>query len=1104
MKFGKNRVQYEEFLWKYYKFERYKVYFYKGGVDVAVYTAKAAENIIDDLEEKFDYYLDEEAQINFIVYNKINHFRQSNIGIGASGENNIGGITRIEGNNVFLYFEGDHKKLEKQIRTGMAEIVVRQMMYGTNWKERIKNSTLLTLPGWYIDGIVAHASELWSIETDSRVKDLIMSGRFEKFNRLAGEDSKLAGHALWHYIAEVYGQAVIPNVLYMARISRNVESGFLFVLGVSLNTLNNEALKYYMEKYEVDDEMRNLPQEDLLSLKTKKSKVYRELKVSPDGKYAAFITNELGKNKVWLYDLERGKKKKVFKLGYKLERINDYSNPLLGWHPSGNILAIIHEKKGQILLTYYVLDEKKKVHKPIFKLEKILDFNYSDDGKNMVLSAISQGQSDIYFYKVAPNVQLRITNDIYDDFNARFADNSNKIVFSSNRPNDTLKTGDETKGLLDPNKDFFIYDHANDLKVLTRLTNTPNANETHPAPSGKKNQYTYLSDKNGIVNRYLISLDSVISHIDTALHYRYITKSQPISNYSRNILEYQVNLKSKKYSEIFYHDNRHRLRVADLQDQPEHFSMEMENTGFKEKKIKESEKQQEDQQATEEMIVEKASPQEITYTSVSVPEEEIETVNPAFIDINNYAFEKEKDRANTERVFEPASEQTEKKDDDELSPNRFMLIENPPEIEEEEKEFTLPLQRNYNLSFAATDITTQVFDFDYANQIYQPFIAPNGPYVNPGVGSVVKISLLDLFENHEIEGGIRYSWNNKNIEYFLSLENRQRRLDKKYVFQRQTFVSVSEFTIKKLHINQSKVILKYPFSEISSLHATFNLRNDRSITMSSDQASLNTPDVIANWGGMKLEYIFDNVLNKGLNLYNGTRLKIFGEHYRQIEDYETEISVIGIDARHYQKIHRDIIWANRLAASTSFGNKKLVYYMGAVDNWMVLSNRQKFDFGTSISQDQNYYFQTIATPMRGFIQNTRNGNSFALINTEVRVPVFKYFMNKPIKSDFLQNFQFTLFGDAGTAWTGKTPWADDNSFNIKIYDGKGNLLNPGEEPAGPLKITVKNQKGPVVGGFGWGLRTRLWGYFVRFDYAWGVEDGIIQKPITYLSMGLDF
>ena len=43
-----------------------------------------------------------------------------------------------------------------------------------------------------------------------------------------------------------------------------------------------------------------------------------------------------------------------------------------------------------------------------------------------------------------------------------------------------------------------------------------------------------------------------------------------------------------------------------------------------------------------------------------------------------------------------------------------------------------------------------------------------------------------------------------------------------------------------------------------------------------------------------------------------------------------------------------------------------------------------------------------------------------------------------------------------------------------------------------------------MAGYGLGLRTMLFGYFIRVDYAWGIETRIVQDPGLYISLGMDF
>jgi hypothetical protein len=56
----------------------------------------------------------------------------------------------------------------------------------------------------------------------------------------------------------------------------------------------------------------------------------------------------------------------------------------------------------------------------------------------------------------------------------------------------------------------------------------------------------------------------------------------------------------------------------------------------------------------------------------------------------------------------------------------------------------------------------------------------------------------------------------------------------------------------------------------------------------------------------------------------------------------------------------------------------------------------------------------------------------------------------------------------------------------------------------PLLVTVELQKEPIVGGFGFGLRSRIFGYFLRGDIAWGVEDWEVLPSKFYFSLCLDF
>jgi hypothetical protein len=143
--FGKNRVQYQEFFWQYYRFEKFDTYFYEGGNDLASYVSEVAPMHIRDMENKLDHVMQE--SIEFIVYNSQSDFKQSNLGLlTAEGNAEIGGTAKIVGTKVFLFYEGDHDALERQIREGICRVLIQDMLYGGDWKDVVKNSALLNLP----------------------------------------------------------------------------------------------------------------------------------------------------------------------------------------------------------------------------------------------------------------------------------------------------------------------------------------------------------------------------------------------------------------------------------------------------------------------------------------------------------------------------------------------------------------------------------------------------------------------------------------------------------------------------------------------------------------------------------------------------------------------------------------------------------------------------------------------------------------------------------------------------------------------------------------------------------------------------------------------
>lgn len=1073
MPFGKNRIQYprgdvleSEFFASFYRFDRYDVYFYPNGEELARYVSQFAYRELTRLENFFEYSLNK--RLVFLVYNRLYDYRQSNIGlISGQDETNIGGITKIIDNKVFLYFEGDYRKLDQQILAAITEVILQEMLYGGSARDRLASSTLLNLPDWYYKGLIAYISKGWDIETENRVKEGILSKRFEKFSKLQGDEAVYAGHSIWYFIGETFGKSVIPTILYFSRINRNTSSGFLNVLGSSLSALTYEWLYFFKNRYDEPAHQGSIPEAPSLKIKNRKGTEYLRARISPDGRYIAYTSNTEGRIRVFVFDEITGKSKKILQTGARLGQIEDYSFPVLAWHPSSQILAMTMEYKGKVRFSLYPLDSRKWQHSDIKQYSKILDFSYSDDGLNLVLSGVYKGQSDIFVYNLVANTSERITDDRADDFSPRFIRNSEAILFLSNRSVLSLEA-QKNNDKIAPQLDIFIHDYKNKSDQLLRLADEQYVDRFQPLKT-TGNSYYFLGDDTGIRNRYLAVYDSTIVAVDTTVHYSYFSRVTPLTHYSRNILDHSVATETGQYSELLFLNNKYRLYHGDLAGSPA-ASTKSEPTAFRIKLTRELEKQDSLMELLSRPVQANVP---VIRKVISLGSDSLAGKNKA-IDINNYVFEAEQDsRGNAARQVRTA--------------------QSKPKDPVTGKTFDLPPLRIYQPAFYINYLASQV-DFTFLNASYQAFTGAQ-VYYNPGFNMLFKVGTQDLFEDYKLVGGVRFGSNFDSNEYLLSFENLKKRLDQEIIFHRQVYKTpTTDYnSIVKATTQELFYILKYPFSQVSAVKGSVNLRMDDYTFLSTDQQNMINKGVRKYWAGLKGEYVFDNTRMITLNLYDGIRFKAFGEYYQQVNGNWSDVFVVGADFRHYQPLHRSLIWANRFAASTSFGGSRLIYYMGAVDNWTNLSrNVPTFDYSVPIDTTQNFVYQALATNMRGFSQNIRNGNSFAVFNSEIRWPVFRYFANKPINSDILANFQLIGFFDVGTAWSGPSPWDKRNHLNREIIEN------------GPLVIVIDKGNEPIVAGFGLGARTRLLGYFVRLDWAWGIENYVLLPRIFYLSLSLDF
>ena len=494
------------------------------------------------------------------------------------------------------------------------------------------------------------------------------------------------------------------------------------------------------------------------------------------------------------------------------------------------------------------------------------------------------------------------------------------------------------------------------------------------------------------------------------------------------------------------------------------------------------------------------------------------------VDVDNYMFQSEFDTKETPKTIAITTREDRRQPADSAKTPQLgrQEIEEPvvvkatqPVIPVRDRDSTLLTQpfrqgriTGYRLKFRSDYFTTKLDNNLLFGGLESYAGTPQSGYAPPPLGILLKGNFKDLLEDYQLEGGVRIPTTFNGAEYFAFFDDKKSRLDKRYAIYHSTTKVTDNGSnptdVKKTRntISLAQYQLSYPLDVFTRIQGTATIRFDKLTRLATDNSTLDIPPVATQRVGYRVEYVFDNTLDIDPNLKNGTRYKFYVDMMKRFEiNFDGKpkfnfdagyMGVVGLDARHYERVLYHSVLALRAASAVSFGAEKTLFYLGGADN--ELFNTYNMNIGTPPG---NYAFETLAANMRGFQRNIRNGTSYALINAELRIPIFKYFTSKPLSSAFLRNFELVTFFDMGTAWHGTSPFSLDNPLNTITLpqDPQVNV---------PVTITVNYFKDPIVYGYGFGARALLFGYVVRADYAWGVETRVVQKPILHIALGLDF
>lgn len=438
--FGRNKVQYDNFDWRVLETEHFDIFYYPGMLELAQHGAFFAEEAYDELQNRFNFSLNNRVPI--IFYSSNLHFKQTNVTPGFIPDG-VGGFFEFLKGRVVIPANGNIERFRRVIRHEMVHVftynkVLRVMRDHRKMPDRF-------LPLWFTEGL----AEYWSGEPDHQhemiMRDAVYSNYLvpvETMYRINGSFVMYKqGEAICEFIAERYGEEKILDILE----SVWVDTDFKLVIETALKTPYKEFASewhdWIQERYmpEAGDiELPSMIADPITGIGfSSKPEVY----VKADGtRMVYYLGNRSGYSNLYGVEVDssyapqaeprivvEGERNDRFEAFHLFESRMDVSQD--------GRLAFVTKSGGQDVV--HILDLETGEVGATLRFEDqvaISSPHWNPDGDQLVFSAIDEsGFSDLFVYDFEASSLVAITDDAYDDLDPAWSPDGRFVAFTSDR-----------------------------------------------------------------------------------------------------------------------------------------------------------------------------------------------------------------------------------------------------------------------------------------------------------------------------------------------------------------------------------------------------------------------------------------------------------------------------------------------------------------------------------------------------------------------------------------------------------------------------------------------------------------------------------------------
>ncbi len=440
--FGQNKINQVDENWSMIQTMHFDIYFAAGETAFGKLAALMAEETYYTLRE--DLTFPASSRIPIIFYPSKTSFQNTNIIYPLLTEG-VGGFTESLRNRVVIPFDGSYSGLEELLAHELTHAYINALDRNDIGAFNALRPT--SFPFWFSEGLPEFLSIGGEDDYNNMfVMDMVVNDKALQIENSSGYYAYRLGESFLTFISDTYGREKVSEYYFAIRALNNLESATKKIFGIDFDELESRW-RYQLKRYYYPlVNSHDIPAEELdQRTDSKKDGSYFNFmpRFSPNGERYVYYSTAGARYSIWLAGLHGLSDPKKILTGESSGDLEEfyYFRSNLSWFPDNMRVAFAAKTSNGDRI--HILDVEKEKIVQTLELEDfsaIYEVDVSPDGNSIVFAGQRGMKCDLYLYSLTNNELSKLTDDLYNDSQPRFAPDGMSIVFSSERSVDAAST----------------------------------------------------------------------------------------------------------------------------------------------------------------------------------------------------------------------------------------------------------------------------------------------------------------------------------------------------------------------------------------------------------------------------------------------------------------------------------------------------------------------------------------------------------------------------------------------------------------------------------------------------------------------------------------